>query len=913
MAYLLGLCAFRSGELDEALDAWRRVPSASEFAGPAATEGAAVALERGDYELGERLLRRALSRRGPHEGRAVERLARLLRLEDRREEARQLLAGRLESAPDPIELVRELWLLDAEAIPVSRTRAMFEEAMATHPEDPRVRLALANLDRRAGRLAEAGRRLASLPDDPPSWRARLRWAVEAGEVEEARRALGRLGPGGLDPVEAARMDAWFASQAGDRERERLALRRLLEGAPADPMALDRLAELALEAGDEREAAEYRQRKAEHDRNRDRYARLLRLEGEELAPRARELAALAESLGRWDEAKGWWLVEARRHPRDAEAGDALARLEREARRRSAEETTADALAAIGREPAGHPGPDRPPASEPGTVPEFEERAEEAGLRFRLDPGASDEHHLPETMAGGVGLLDFDNDGWLDVYFPQGGPFPPGRGPGIEGGSESEGEGGGDRLFRNRGDGTFDDVTEEAGFPRSGRGFGHGVAVGDFDNDGFPDLFLTRYDRYELWRNRGDGTFEDVTEAAGLGLPAEWPTSAAWADLDNDGDLDLYVCHYLRWDEEHPRACLDPESGRPIYCEPVLFESVPDRLFRNDGGRFVDVTGEAGLVDRDGRGLGVVAADLDGDGLVDLYVANDMSANSFYRNLGGMRFEEVGERAGVASNADGGYQAGMGIACGDLDGDGLPDLAVTNFYNEGTTFYRNLGGGFFADASAAFGLGPSRYLLGFGVAFLDANNDGFLDLASANGMVNDSRPLYPYAMPTQLLLGGPGGRLADATAKAGPPWTTPRVGRALACGDFDNDGRLDVLLVPNDGPAALLRNQSEGGHFLTLGLEGVASARDAVGARVVVEAGDRALVSWRVGGQGYQSAPDPRLHVGLGGIEGPVSIEVAWPSGRVDRHDGVGVDAGYLLREAEPRPLPLPGFSRKPREP
>ena len=491
-----------------------------------------------------------------------------------------------------------------------------------------------------------------------------------------------------------------------------------------------------------------------------------------------------------------------------------------------------------------------------------------------------------------------DGWLDVYLPQGGAFPDGPAP----------DDSGDRLFRNLGDGSFEDATEAAGFPRSSRGYGLGIAVGDFDNDRFPDLFITRFDAYELWRNRGDGTFEDVTESSGLDLPADWPTSAAWADLDGDGDLDLYVCHYLRWDVERPRTCVDQETGRPIYCDPLLFEAVPDRLFRNDGGRFVDVAEQAGIIDRDGRGLGVVAADLDGDRLVDLYVANDLTANFLFMNRGGLRFEEAGELAGVASNAGGGYQAGMGVACGDLDGDGRPDLGVTNFYGEGTTIYRNLGDGIFADASNAFGMAPSRYLLGFGLAFLDVNNDGHLDLAAANGMVNDSTPLYSYAMPAQLLLGGPGGRLTDVTDRAGPCWTTPRVGRGLAVGDLDNDGRVDVLIVPQDGPLALFRNRTDGGHFVTFRLEGSASSRDAVGARVAVTADGRRRVAWRHGGQSYQSSIDPRLHFGLGPIEAPVSVEVAWPSGRVDRHDALPVDAGYLLREGEAQTSPLPGYGR-----
>src|SRR5262249_36080464 len=298
---------------------------------------------------------------------------------------------------------------------------------------------------------------------------------------------------------------------------------------------------------------------------------------------------------------------------------------------------------------------------------------------------------------------------------------------------------------------------------------------------------------------------------------------------------------------------------------------------------DITAESGIVDRDGRGLGVVAADLDGDGRIDLFVANDSSANFLFRNLGGMRFEEVGHQAGVAANASGAYQSGMGVAAVGLDGDGLIDLAVTNFYGESTTFFRSLSGGVFTDATAAVGLAvASRRLLGFGVALLDANNDGHLDLASANGHVNDLRPNYPYRMPAQLLIGGADGRLTDVTDRAGAPWRVPRMGRGLAGGDLDNDGRQDVLIQAHDRPLAHLHNRTEGGRSLPLRLDGRAPNRDAVVARVTVVAGGRRQVAWRTGGGSFQSASDPRLHFGLGDARRADAIEVTWPSGRVDRH-------------------------------
>jgi hypothetical protein len=337
---------------------------------------------------------------------------------------------------------------------------------------------------------------------------------------------------------------------------------------------------------------------------------------------------------------------------------------------------------------------------------------------------------------------------------------------------------------------------------------------------------------------------------------------------------------------------------MYCGPRAFDSQPDHVFRNDGGRFTDVTEAAGIVDREGRGLAVLAADLDEDGLIDIYVANDLTANLFYKNLGGFRFREIGAEAGLATNAEGGYLAGMGIACGDLDGDGRPDLAVTNFYGQMTTFYQNIGTDQFIDRTTEIGLGPpSRYVLGFGISFLDANNDGRLDLATANGHVNDLRPHVPYEMPAQLFLGNEKGRLRDVSARAGPPWSAPRIARGLATGDLDDDGKVDLLLVCMAEPLEYFHNQGPAGHYLTLWLEGTRCNRDAIGAVVTLTAGGRRQVAQRFGGGTFLSTHDPRLHFGVGAARRVESLEVRWPSGRVDRFQDLGADTAYHLREGE----------------
>ncbi|HEX8199241.1 MAG TPA: VCBS repeat-containing protein, partial [Isosphaeraceae bacterium] len=507
---------------------------------------------------------------------------------------------------------------------------------------------------------------------------------------------------GATPAELAALGAWFAARRGDAAAERAALERLLAADPADTAARERL--IALVALDPDRVAALRRHKTALDHARGRYDEILDRDDRSPLSLADELARLAATLNRPAEARAWADLRLQWTPGDTATRALRARLDRaEGPRLPAGRTLAELLPLDRVGPPAHAAGSRASAAS-GPSPAFTDDAEAVGLQFVFDNGRSPLRQLPETMSGGLALLDYDGDGWLDVYLVQGGPFPPSPGSLPNG----------DRLFRNRGDGSFEDATTRAGLADLPGGYGHGVAVGDVDNDGHPDLFVTRWRSYALWRNRGDGTFADATAAAGLGGDRDWPTSAAFADLDGDGDLDLYVCHYLAWDTEHPRLCRR-EGGRDYqYCNPRLFPSRPDHLFRNDGGRFVDATAESGIVDADGRGLGVVAADVDGDGRTDLYVANDLSANFLFRNLGGLRFEEIGHPAGVAAAADGGYRAGMGIARGDLDGDGRLDLAVTNFYGEGTTFYRNLGRGLFCDHSAAIGLArATRYRLGFGI--------------------------------------------------------------------------------------------------------------------------------------------------------------------------------------------------------
>ncbi|MGP0063923.1 MAG: FG-GAP-like repeat-containing protein [Isosphaeraceae bacterium] len=917
--YWRGACEEAEGDVDAALALWGRIPAGSSRFANATLRRARLAIDRGRLAVAEATLERTRGVFPPgstaHDLHEIM-LQQVYLFTSRDADLRRRKRAEAATTKDKADVLRKLWLIDETwAYPLAALRTRLDEAGRAAPEDDRVWLGKANFATRTARFAEADawlkRCLERRPEDPAVWRSRLEWATASDRLDAALEASRHLPADGLEPDAMLSLRAWLAARLGDPHAEQAALDQWLAQAPGETRALARRIAMAAEAGRADEVAALRRRKAERDRASDAYRMAL----SDRVPSGRfdELGRLAESLGRRFEARGWWTLALQQTALAAQARAALARLDRDeqgrksisaARATPSARTLADAMAdLIRRDDRGRSAAQS--STEPA-VPVFRDDAPAAGLRFTYENDPTPRCRLPETMGGGVGLLDYDGDGRLDVYAVQGGKLPdePEPSPAPMG----------DRLFRNRGDGTFDDVTATAGLSAMRGGYGHGVAVGDIDNDGHPDLLVTRWRSYALYRNRGDGTFADVTEAWGLGGSRDWPTSSAFADLDGDGDLDLYVCHYADWDPRHSAPCPHPDDPRRFtYCGPRVFAAMPDHVFRNEGGRFVDVSDRAGIrgADRDGRGLGVVAAHLDDDDRIDLFVANDMSANFLFANRGGLRFEETGAESGVATNADGGYLAGMGVACGDLDGDGRPDLVVTNFYGESTTFYQNLGGGQFVDRTAAIGLGAaSRYLLGFGVAFLDADNDGRLDLATANGHVNDLRPNVPFVMPASLMMGSPSGRLVDVSRRAGAAWEVPRLGRGLALGDLDNDGRLDLVIVAEGQPMAYFHNQGPAGHFVTFQLEGTApgSNRDAVGARLSLTASGHRQVSQRVGGSSFLSANDGRLHFGLGTATRIETIEVRWPSGHVDRYDGLEADTGYYLREGQPQAAPLRGWQR-----
>jgi hypothetical protein len=899
--YLLGECESALGNDEEASRLWRAVPDGSDFAGRAGGPLARRELISHRWSNAEPLMARALGEDGPHAIEARETLVSLAKLQGRFDRAMGLVReAAITRYPDTIGLLRELAQLGSHnPHKIDMVRDGLELATKSSPDDDRVWLGWGNLARRTGQHDEAATWLERCrqkrPEDAAVWRGLLDLAVAREDVPAAWDALGHLKSGDLAPGEVLQLRAWLAARNGDDKAEGKALEQLLAIEPANLSALQRKAELELRAGHADEAARLRKLKGELDRAKAEYEVLLFQP--DAAMRSDRLAELADRLSRHLEARLLWtMARARQHDVSA----ITARLDQLRNQQPPPVPGSATLASLLSE---RPSPDRMTRSRPraqlsGAAPVFTDEAQSSGLIFTFDNGLDPIHHLPETMSGGLAVLDYDGDGWLDVYCVQGGPFL----------AELRGKAQGDRLFRNQGDGTFTDVTVSSGLAAFPGGYGHGVAVGDYDNDGHPDVLVTRWRSYALYHNRGDGTFEDATESAGLGGDRDWPTSAAFADLDNDGDLDLYVCHYLVWDEANPQPCWDEKKKAYVFCGPPKFPSLPDHLFRNDNPHFTDVTEEAGIVDPHGEGLGVVACDYDGDGLQDLFVSNDQSASYYFKNLGGMKFQEIGETNGVASNAEGQYMAAMGLACGDPDQDGLPDMVITAFYNEGAMLMRNLGDSVFVDHSTATGLRlATRYKLGFGVGFLDFNADGRLDLAITNGHVDDFRPDEPWMMPAQLLAGTSDGRFVDVSDRAGPPWQVDRLGRGLVVVDIDNDGRQDVLINSQNQPMADLRNHTEGGYWIVFKLEGTRSNRDAVGARVTLTVDGQRRSSWRFGGGSYQSAGDPRLHFGLGSADRVEEVEVLWPDGQVQRFGGLPSNTGFLLREGDPVPKPLPGYA------
>ncbi len=508
-----------------------------------------------------------------------------------------------------------------------------------------------------------------------------------------------------------------------------------------------------------------------------------------------------------------------------------------------------------------------AALPSARSTFEEVPPSAsGITWTHVAGRSPMRYLPESTGPGCAFLDYDNDGWQDIYIVNSGkcdfftPSTPLR----------------NVLYRNNRDGTFTDVTEKAGLV--GGGYGQGVAVGDYNNDGFPDIYVTQYGRSVLYHNNGDGTFSDVTDKAGVGV-AGWASSAVWFDYDNDGVLDLFVCQFAEFDKA--TGCGISPDGKHHYCIPRVFRPMPSWLFHNNGdGTFTDVSSESGIAKHLGKAWGVVASDINNDGRMDLFVANDTVGNFLFLNRGGGHFDEAGLRADVAYSEDGRARSGMGVDSADFDQDGWMDLFVANIDQEIFSLYHNNHDGTFEDQSMQLGIGlATRSLSGWGLKFFDYDNDGSLDLVLANGFpddqVEDFSSQVKYRQPL-LLFQNDGRRFRNVSAESGPVFGKTFAARGLATGDFDNDGAVDLLITVNDGAPMLLRNNSaQQNHWLGVKLVGTKSNRDAVGARLTYQAGDLKGMREKVGGGSFLSSHDARVVLGLGTRTKLDWLEVSWP--------------------------------------
>jgi len=529
--------------------------------------------------------------------------------------------------------------------------------------------------------------------------------------------------------------------------------------------------------------------------------------------------------------------------------------------------------------------------PQTGYPFEEiPSEKSGIRWTHTSGKSAARYLPETTGPGCAFVDYDNDGWMDIYLVNSGkcdfydPSPPLR----------------NALYHNNRDGTFTDVTEKAHVP--GGGYGQGVAVGDYDGDGFPDIYVTQYGKSILYHNNGNGTFTDVTEKAGVGAPG-WSSSAVWFDYDNDGKLDLFVCQFVEFSKAINKSCGPGEEGKHGYCIPRLYNSMPSWLFHNNGdGTFTDVSKSSGIANALGKAWGVVATDLNNDGMMDLFVSNDTAPNFIFMNRGKGRFEENGTYAGVAYSADGRARSGMGLDSADFNQDGWMDLFVANIDLERFSIYQNNHDDTFDDQAGPTGIGmATRLMSGWGLKFFDYDNDGYLDLFLANGnpddLIESLHSQVKYQEPL-MLFHNTGKNLQNVSSQSGPVFEKPLSARGMAIGDFDNDGGVDVLVAVNDGAPVLLRNNvASGKHWLGINLVGTKSNPDAIGARITYQSGDLKQQRMKVGGGSFLSSHDPRTVLGIGSRPKIDWLEIHWPqpSGKVERIVDLPIDRYVTIVE------------------
>ena len=530
--------------------------------------------------------------------------------------------------------------------------------------------------------------------------------------------------------------------------------------------------------------------------------------------------------------------------------------------------------------------------PVSIPvQFTDIREKAGITFKQDPTATEEKQYIETMGTGLGWIDYDQDGLLDLYLVQTAGsewYKPSRPLRSE-------------LWHNNGDGTFTDVTEKAGVGAEGL-YGQGVAVGDYDNDGFPDLYVMGYHRAILYHNNGNGTFTDVTFRAGVGMEGEWPTTAAWIDYDRDGQLDLVVDNYIQWSPQNNLWCGEKRPGYRAYCHPDNYRGRKLSLFHNNGdGTFGDVSVKSGIGVPEAKGLGVVTVDLNNDGWPDIFIANDTWPNFLFLNNHDGTFRDVSFSSGVAASEDGKYEAGMGTDSADVDGDGWFDIYVTHLDFELSRLYRNNHDETFDDATYSAGLGNKAiFMSGVSMKFLDYDNDGWPDIMQSNGAMLDNIHIYhsevSYPEPKLMYRNLGKGKFDKISEQLGPDFMKPTVGRGLSVGDFDNDGDLDAAILNRGDYIQVLRNDGgNANNWLTVKLVGTKSARDGTGAQLKLVSEGVTQYDQAKGGMGYMSAQDLRIHFGLGQRKTIESLEITWLSGTVDKLSNVPINQIITVKE------------------